>query len=65
MLIAGLGEERKIFGQGSNEVIGFGCSLNTGYPFPLKLLTFGFDGNLAGRIYLNGLGPNSLFCNMS
>lgn len=49
------------FGQGSSEVIGFGCLLRAGYSFPLHLLTFGFNGNSAWRVYLNGLGPTSLF----
>lgn len=57
-LIAGLG--RKDLGQDSNEVIGnwVGCLLITGYPLPLNLLTFDFNGNsLREYIYI----PTSLF----
>lgn len=52
-LIAGLG--RKDLGQDSNELIvnWVGCLLITGYPFPLNLLTFDFNGNSAKRVYLH------------
>lgn len=38
-----------------------GCWIRTGYPFPLNRLPFDCNGNSAGRVYLSGLGPPSVF----
>lgn len=50
------------FDQGSNEVnCFFFLFIKNRLSISLNLLTLSFDGNSAGRLYLNGLGPTSLF----